>query len=344
MLETELQNEQVFAEQPELTPLDQLRQQWIQQPGFTPLIKQKNVIDQNAALLPYAGMASLPGWNWPWSFAFQGLVIVAIVISGFNWLETRHSGKAEDDITRLQQNLQTETDRQQGIIDATDAEIRRISRSPKNTFTLHMASHPLSREEALAELNASLEDTRSSLQQYRERAALRERELRARQGVLAIAESGTPLVFVLALVLAAGSVRRGVQRSYSRSRHARDSADLYLYFATAQGMALNLVFLAFLHFGLSSSGWGFSSFSQTVGPVFWVVYWAGFYLLLMWYFGAIASGLYAALHLRAPAGQWSFQNKLLISVHNSVLLTFIELEIPFLAACYFLYVSGKHLI
>jgi hypothetical protein len=202
----------------------------------------------------------------------------------------------------------------------------------------------LSREEALSELNVSLEDTRASLQQYRERAALRERELRARQGVLAIAESGTPLVFVLALVLAAGSVRRGIQRTYSRSRHARSSGDLYLYFATAEGMALNLVFLAFMHFGLSSRGWGFGSFSQTVGPVFWVVYWAGFYLLLLWYFGAIASDLYAALQLRPPANRWGFENKLLMKVHNSVLLTFAELELPFLAACYFLYVTGKHLV
>ncbi|HKW74758.1 MAG TPA: hypothetical protein VJN64_04475 [Terriglobales bacterium] len=344
MLETELQNEQVFAEQPELTPLDQLRQQWMQQPGFTPLIKQKNVIDQNAALLPYAGVASLPGWNWPWTFAFKGLIIFAIVVSGFNWLATRHSGKLEDDITRLQQNMQAEADRQQGIIDATEAEIRRISRSTKNTFTLHMANRPLSREEALAELNASLQDTRSSLQQYREHAALRERELRAREGVLAIAESGTPLIFVLALVLAAGGVRRAVQRSHSRNRHARNSGDLYLYFATAKGMALNLVFLAFLHFGLSSSGWGFSSFSQSVGPVFWVVYWAGFYLLLLWYFAAIASDLYAALQLRAPANRWSFQNNFLMKIHNSVLLTFAELELPFLVACYFLYVTGKHLV
>ena len=343
MLETELQNEQVFAEQPELTPMDQLRQQWIQQPGFSPLIKQKNVIDQNAALLPYASTVSLSGWNWPLMFAFKGLVIAAIVVSCFNWLATRHSGKLEDDIGQLQQNVQTETDRQQGIMDATDAEIRRISRSPKNTFTLHMANHPLSREEALGELNATLEDTRASLQQYRERAALRQRELRARQGVVAIAESGTPLVFVLALVLAAGSVRRGIQRGYSRSRHARSSGDLYLYFATAEGLFLNLVFLGFLHFGLSSSGWGFSSFSQTVGPVFWIVYWAGFYLLLLWYFSAIASDLHAALQLRAPANRWGFDNTLLIKVHNSVLLTFAQLEIPFLVACYFLYVTGKHL-
>lgn len=344
MLETELQNEQVFADQPELTPLDQLRQQWIQQPGFTPLLKQKNVIDQNAALLPYAGMVSLPGWSWPWSFAFKGLLILAIIASGFNWLATRHSGTQEEEIGRLQQNVQVETDRQQGIIDATDAEIRRITRSRKSSFTLHMANHPLSREEALAQLNASLEETRSSLQQYRERAALRERELRARQGALAIAESGTPLIFVLALVLAAGTVRRGVQRSYSRNRHARSSDDLYLYFATAEGMALNVVFLVFLHFGLSSGGWGFSSFSQTVGPVFWVVFWAGFYLLLLWYFAAIASDFYAALQLRAPASQWSFQNKLLIMVHNSALVTFAALELPFLAACYFLYVTGKHLV
>ena len=343
MLETEFQNETTFAEQAQLTPVDQLRQQWLQQPGTIALIKQKNVIDQNAELMPHAGSAGIEGWLWPYSFAFQGLVVAALLTACFTWYLTRHSGRLEDDILRLQENVQTETQRQQGIMDATQAEIRRISRAPKSTFKLHMSDHILTREEALSELNATFDDTNKSLEQYKLRAAERERDLRAREGVLAIVNSGSPLIFVLALVFAAGGVRRGMQRSYSRNRYARNSGDLYLYFATAEGLWLNLVFLAFLHFALSGNALGMGDFSQVVGPIFWTVFWLGFYLLLLWYFMTVARDLYAALQLRPPKNEWSTENRILLKIHNSFLLVFLEMEIPFIAACYLLYETSKRL-
>ncbi len=49
----------------ELTPQDQLRLQWQQQPGAIPLLRQKNVIDQNAELLPYAAVAGCAGGFLP---------------------------------------------------------------------------------------------------------------------------------------------------------------------------------------------------------------------------------------------------------------------------------------
>ncbi|MGH9566616.1 MAG: hypothetical protein ACRD4I_11560, partial [Candidatus Angelobacter sp.] len=88
--------------------MEQLRQQWLQQPGPIALIKQKNVIDQNAALMPHAGRAGIEGWLWPYSFAFQGLVVAALLTACFTWYLTRHSGRLEDDILGLQENVQTE--------------------------------------------------------------------------------------------------------------------------------------------------------------------------------------------------------------------------------------------
>ncbi len=82
----------------ELTPQDQLRLQWQQQPGVIALLRQKNVIDQNAELLPYAAVAGLPGWISPGMFALQGLVLIAFIAAGLNWLMTRHSGKLEEEI------------------------------------------------------------------------------------------------------------------------------------------------------------------------------------------------------------------------------------------------------
>lgn len=344
MLETEFQSDTLYADpaqELELTPADRLRQQWNQQPGPIPLIKQKNVIDQNAELLPWAGVASLPGWIWPFAFAVQGLILVAVLASVVNWFNTRHSGKLEDEIGQLHTSVQVETQRQQGIADATEAEIKRISRARAETFVLKMADHPLSRQEALQQLNASLADTRNSLEQFKQRTAAQERELRTRQGALALANSGTPLIFALALVLAAGGVGASVRRAYSRNPQARNAGDFYLYAATAEGLYLNLVFLAFLHFGLSAGAWGFNDFSQTVGPIFWAVFWMAFYFLLLWYFVAVARDLYKALQLRAPASEWGFDNRMLFRIHNNFLLMFLALELPYLGACYMLYRAGR---
>src|SRR6185312_6849623 len=131
-------------------------------------------------------------------------------------------------------------------------------------FNLKMSDHALSREEALQQLNASLDDTSKSLEQFKARTAAREKELSSRQSALAIANSGSPLIFTLALIFAAGGVRRGTQRSYARNRYARNSGDFYLYFATAEGMYLNLVLLCFLHFGLSGGSYGMAGLFQEV--------------------------------------------------------------------------------
>src|SRR6266481_1489457 len=138
-MESVYHDEEVVSEA-QLSPQDQLRLPWQQQPGFTALIRQKNVIDQNAELLPYAAVAGLPGWISPGMFALQGLVLIAFIVAGLNWQITRHSGKLEDEIIALQAGSQTEVKRQQEIISATQAEIRRISSSPNSSFKLHMAA------------------------------------------------------------------------------------------------------------------------------------------------------------------------------------------------------------
>src|SRR5215470_7623427 len=145
-----------------LTPLQQLQRQWQQQPGFIPLIRQKNVIDQNAELLPYANRAALPGWASPRVFALQGLVIAAIILSFVTWYETRHRGKLEEDILAVRENVSEETKRQSGITSAALYEKKRILTSP-NRF--------IYREEALRQADSVIEDSRKSLQQYQEKKA-----------------------------------------------------------------------------------------------------------------------------------------------------------------------------
>lgn len=339
-MESVYQDEAVVAEV-ELTPQEQLKLQWSQQPGFNRLMRQKNVIDQNAELVPYAGSARLHGWISPLLFALQGLVLVAVIASLANWLITRHSGPEEEQIVALQTNGQTEIRRQEGIIAATEAEIRRISSSAQSIFKLHLAPTPLSREQALHALNASLDESHRSEAQYQESLRVQEQELRASQSALAIANSGTPLIFVLALVLAAGLVGQGVRKDFARARHA--VKDFYLYFATAEGLWPNLVLLAFLHVALSRNAYGLSGVFGSVGPLFWVVFLLGFYFLLLRYFVMIARDMYKATQIRPAANEWDLGNRMLIRIHNSFALVFIGMETVFLALCYAMYLVERHI-
>lgn len=342
MAGTAFDQESVFAEPNELqvSPVDQLRSQWNQQPGVS-LIRQKNVIDSNPTILPYAGAAGLSGWSWPYAFAFQGLILVAVFASFFNWYLTHDAGPIHEEIVNNQANTEVEARRDQGIIDATEAEIRRITKSPKETFKLHMSDTVLTREQALQQLNASLDDSRKSTELYRQRMKEKEAEMRATQNAVAIANSGTPLFFTIALVLAAGGVRRGAQKDYPRGKHVRNAADLYLYFATSEGIFFNLIFLAFLHFGLSGTSYGMGDFFQHVGPLVWVFYWIAFYALLLFYFVTVSRKMYQSISLRAPASEWGPENRILMRIHNNFLVTFVLFEGTFLAACYLLYHADK---
>src|SRR5258708_14268231 len=170
-----LQNEEVY-EARELTPVEQLQQQWKQQPGFISFVRQKNVIDQNAELLPYAGAVWLPGGASPRALAIQGLVLVAVVLSLFNWYQTRHRGKLEDEIVALRASVQAERARQQGIIDAAQLETKRVLRSTKPAVWRGLAG---SRGGALEQLRNSEEDARRPIHQFEEQHADREPDLPA---------------------------------------------------------------------------------------------------------------------------------------------------------------------
>jgi hypothetical protein len=341
-MESVYQDEAAVAEQ-QLTPEDQLRLQWQQQPGFIAFVRQKNVIGQNAGLLRYAGTAGLSGWIPPLAFALQGLVLISLVAALANWQLTRHSGRLQERIVALQDNAQVEIKRQEGIIAATQAEISRIANSPHAIFHLRMSPTPLSREEALRQLENALAESQQSEEQYKTRVAAEERKLRARQSALAIANSGTPLIFSLALALAAALVAKGVQKDFSRARQGRRTRDFYLYFATAEGLWPNLVLLVFLHLALSRGAYGFDTTFERVGPLFWVVFCAAFYFLLLRFFVVVARGMYRALEIRPSASEWSPENRMLLRVHNGFLLAFTGLEAAFLALCYAIYFLQRHL-
>jgi hypothetical protein len=344
MVESVYQNEaEEVLNTAQLTPQDQLRMQWNQQSGSIPFVRQKNVIDQSAELIPYAASAGLKGWSSPGLFALQGLVLIAAFLSLINWQMTRHSGVLEDEIIALQASAQNEVTRQEEIIAATEAEIKRISGSSKPTFKLHISATLLTREQALAALTSSLGESHASEDQYKQKMADREKNLRTRQSALALANSGTPLIFSLALFMAAGLFSLGAQKQFSRNRHARRLADFYLYFATTEGLWPNLVLLVFLHIALSRNAYGFNELFSSVGPLFWVVFGLGFYFLLLRYFVMVARDIYRAMQTRGPANEWGFDNRLLFGIHNSFVIVFVGMEAIFLALCYAFYITQNNL-
>jgi hypothetical protein len=323
------------AVETELSPMEQFRLQWQQQPGLVPFLRQKSMIDQYPELMPYAAIVSPKGWLSPVVFACEGLVLAAVLLSLLNWYETRDKGNLQDQIVTLQANVQAEIKRQQGVMDAAAAETKKILSSPKAIVWKNVP-----REEALETLAASEVDARQSLQQFQKKMADRETELRSLERAEAIANSGTPLIFCLALVFAAGLVAAGARRDYPKS-NVRAAGDYYLYFVTSSGIWFNLVLLVALHFALSSNAYGLSHMSDTVGPLFWGLFWIGFYILLLYFFAVVAKEMYKAMQVRPPASDWSLGNKILLRINNSFLVMFVTLESMFLGGAYLVYVFSR---
>lgn len=322
-MEIELQNEAPEVER-ELPPQEVLRGLWSQQSGM-PFLRQKNTIQMRPDLISYAGLAGLRGWASPRAFALQGLAVAAVLLSMINWYATHDAGPARDQIEALHNDFQAETNRQTGIMDAIEAERKRIVHSPA---TLVWKS--LSKEETLQQMNASLEDSKKSLQQFKDKVTAKEKEIHAGQQAEALADSGTPIIFSLALVFAAGWVAAGLRRDFPRS-NVRAAGDLYLYFAAADGIWLNLAFVVLLHFALSGSWYGFST---SLGPLFWVVFWIAFYVLFVRYLVVVSRDMYKALQIRPPANEWDLENKMLMRLNNSFLIVFAALEAMFLSLAY----------
>src|SRR6185437_10941369 len=83
----------------------------------------------------------------------------------------------------------------------------------------------------------------------------------------------------------------------------------------------NLVLLIFLHVALSRSAYGLSGVFESVGPLFWVVFFIGFYFLLLRYFVVVARDMYSAMQIRRPANEWGLENRMLLRIHNSILFS-----------------------
>lgn len=308
------------------SPIDRFKDQWAQQPGGIGLLRQRNVILQNPELVQYADLTVIKGWIQPLVFALQGLVIAALMISAASWWHSHDRGKQADEIVAVQADLQSEARTNQGVIDAAQFEISRVTNSRKAGGFTVASSHNLSREEALLQLNNLIDDIRKSQAGSQRRAEIKIQNLRAAQDGLSLAASGTPVLLCLAILFAAQLFRREAQKQYSRFPLTRRADNFYLYSMVGRGLLLNLLLIAALNLILSHSAYGLGGIFDAIGPVGQGIVWLGIYALLLYWFLIVSKDLYKAMQIPRPLTYRGLENKILLSMHNSFWIVFAPAE------------------
>jgi len=324
------------------TPVERFREQWANQPGPGNFLRQCNVIKQNPDLLPYAEPARIKGWAQPLTFALLGLVLGAFVLSFINWLITRDQGRQADAIVALHADVETESRRLKGIIEAAEVGKERVRRSRKSEgLTVGTSGPTLNKEQAEQEFDALIDATQKSEVEYKYKAALKEKNLHASGDAWALFYSGTPVMLALALVFCAQFVRAGIQSDYGRYRMTRQADDFYLYYAGALGVWIMLGLVALLHVLLSAHAYGLSAFFEGGGFLIKIVLWIAAYGLLAYMFFLISMNMYKALLIPAPAKEEILENRILLRIHIASLAVFGVLLAGLAGLCFGVYLLQK---
>src|SRR5215469_373047 len=147
------------------SPIDRFKEQWAQQAGKIPFLRQRDFMLQHPDLVQYAELASAKGWIQPLLFALQGLVLAAFFLSAFSWLITRDRGWYTDQVAVAGAEMQSEIKTEQAVIDAAQANLIKVEKSRNEAGFTVADSKNLTREQAKARLNAIIEEARTSQQQ-----------------------------------------------------------------------------------------------------------------------------------------------------------------------------------
>jgi hypothetical protein len=324
------------------SPIDRLRERWTAQQDCVGLLRQIKLLQQNPELVQYAELASLRGWSQPLLFAAQGILLVAVLLSGVNWMMTKDRGKQADEVAAVKADVVTEMKRLDGVIEAAQWEASRIRKSSKTAgFTVAGVSG-LEKEDALQRLDALSAEAHKSEDDYKAKAAVKEKQLHAEGDALALAYSGTPVIFSLALIFAAQLFRRSAYNSYPQYKLIRNADDFYLYYLVSGGWWVNLAIVFVLNLALSGQAHGMGPLIEGLGIVGAIVFWLGVYALLLYGFYMVSKDLYKAMQVPAPRKLADFGNKLLLSMNTSFLAVFAAFEMVFLLLCYGVYFVGMH--
>ncbi len=323
------------------SPIDRFREEWAKVPGSMALFRQRSFLLQSPELLQYAEMARPQRWIQPLAFALQGLLLGALFLSGLSWLITRDEGTYADEIAKVQAELNSQLKTQQELIDASEWEIKRIESSRKTSGFTVATSGNLTKDEALQQLNALIEEDKKLQEDYKLRAAIKTQNLRAAADGFALAASGTPVIFCLALIFAAPLFGQFMRREYARSRLAAQADSFYLYYLTGAGLWLSLIFVVVLNLFLSGSSYGLGGLIEGVGPVGRLLLWLALYALLVYWFLNASRGLQKAMQLPRLNNYLALENKALLHMHNSFWIVFITFETVLGLLAYAVYLLEK---
>jgi hypothetical protein len=228
----------------------------------------------------------------------------AFVLSGLSWLITRDEGKTAEEIEQVRAELDSQLKTQQATIDAYQFGTERIEKSRKSSGFTVASSTNLTKDEARQQLNTLMDEARKLQDDYKLQAEIKIQNLRARGDGLALAASGTPLIFSLALVFAAPIFRMSMQRQYGRYKLASQSDSYYLYYVASRGLWLNIGVVLLLNLFLSGAAYGLTGLIEGVGPIGKSVFWLSLYALTLYWFFNVSSATFTTVY-----GLRSFHSK-----------------------------------
>jgi hypothetical protein len=307
------------------SPIDRFKEEWAGLSGKTSLLRQRNFVLRSPDLVQYAELARPRGWMQPLTFALVTLLLAAFVLSGLSWLITRDEGKTADEIEQVRAELDSQLKTEQAAIDASQFEMGRIENSRKTRFTVASSTN-LSKDEARQQLDTLIDEARKLQEDYKLRAEIKIQNLRALGDGIALAASGTPLVFSLALVFAAPVFRISAQRHYARCKLAGHADSYYLYCLASHGLWLNITIVVVLNLVLSGNAYGLGGLIDGVGPIGKVLFWLALYALMLFWIFNVSKDLHKTMQLPKLRDYKGLENKVLLDIHNSVWLLFIPFE------------------
>jgi|SRR5579863_862886 len=323
------------------SPIDRFKEEWARLPGSIAFLRQRKLVLQNPDLVQYAELARTKGWKQPLMFALQAFLLAAFFLSAFSWLLTRDGGKQADEIEKVRAELQVQVKTEQGVIDASEFQISQVENARKAVrFTVAKATD-LTKEEALGQLNGLIEEAHKLQDEYKFRAEIKIQNLRAAGDGFALAASGTPVVFSLALVFAAPLFRWAMQKQYSRYRLAGQADNYYLYYVAGRGLWLNLAVVIVLNVFLSGSAYGLSGLIEGVGLIGQALFWLAIYAVVLYWFFLTSKDLHKAMQLPRLRDYAGFENKVLLYMHHAFWLTFAAFEAAFGILAYGVYLLEK---
>lgn len=308
------------------SPIDRFREEWARPTGKTVFFREREFVLQNPDLVQYAELARPKGWTQPLMFALQGFLLAAFLLSAFSWLMTRDEGQQADEIEKVRAELESQVKTEKAVIDASELQTGEVERSRKGSGFTVARSTDLTKDEALQQLNILIDEAHKLQDDYRFRAEIKIQNLRAAGDGFALAASGTPVIFSLALVFAAPLFRMFVQRQYGRYKLAAQADSYYLYYVASRGLWLNLGVVIVLNVFLSGRAYGLGGLIDASGLIGKILFWLAADSLLLYWFYMVSKDLQKAMQLPRLRDYFGFENKVLLYMHNSFWVTFAVFE------------------